>query len=273
MATIELDHRRINYQDHGTGLPVLFGHSYLWGAEMWRPQVDALAEQYRCIVPELWGHGGSDSPGGGDVYHLNHLTEDFVGFVNALGLDRFAIVGLSIGGMWGFRLALNLPDRIVGLVLAGTDLGSESKETRQRFLQMIEAVAAAGCVDLAMIQTLMPFFFSDMTLRKQPPFLDQFRSVLSEIPGEKLPGILALGRGIFQRDCVLDRMAEINCPACIVVGEQDRSRPLFEAERMAEGISRAQLHVLKGAGHICNLESSNRFTFILRSFLTGLGEA
>ena len=273
MAHIELNHRLLNYQDHGEGLPVLFGHSYLWEAEMWRPQVEALAEQYRCIVPELWGHGGSDSPCGGEFYSLNYLTEDCVEFVNALGLDRFAIVGLSIGGMWGFRLALKIPDRIVGLILAGTDVGSEPIETRQRFLQMIDAVAVAGCMDAAMIQAMMPFFFAEVTLRKQPPFLGKFRSALSAIPGEKLPGVLALGRGIFERDSLLDRMAEISCPTCIVVGEEDRSRPPYEAKRMAEGISGAQLHILKDAGHICNLEAPDRFTSILRSFLAGLGEA
>ena len=267
MAHIELNHRRLSYQDHGQGLPVLFGPSYLWEAEMWRPQVEALADPYRCIVPELWSHGDSDSPREGNVYSLNDLTEDFAEFVDALGLDRFAMVGLSVGGMWGFRLAIKIPDRIVGLMLAGTDVGSEGKETRQRFLQMIEAVAAAGCLDPAMIQALLPFFFADVTLEKQPPFLDAFCRSLSAIPGEKLPGVLALGRGIFQRDSLLDRMAEIRCPTCVVVGEQDRSRPPFEAERMAEGISGAQLHVLKDAGHICNLEAPDRFTSILRSFL------
>ena len=59
---IEIDGARMSYVDQGQGFPVLLGHSYLWSAEMWQPQIAALSEHFRVIVPELWGHGGSDAP-------------------------------------------------------------------------------------------------------------------------------------------------------------------------------------------------------------------
>ena len=52
----------LHYQDHGAGFPVLLGHSYLWDAAMWAPQIDALSRSYRVIVPDLWGHGASGAP-------------------------------------------------------------------------------------------------------------------------------------------------------------------------------------------------------------------
>ena len=58
---MEIAGRRMAYLDEGQGPVLLFGHSYLWDSAMWAPQVEALKGSYRCIVPELWGHGDSDS--------------------------------------------------------------------------------------------------------------------------------------------------------------------------------------------------------------------
>ena len=57
---MEIAGRRMAYLDEGQGPALLFGHSYLWDSAMWAPQIEALKEHYRCIVPELWGHGDSD---------------------------------------------------------------------------------------------------------------------------------------------------------------------------------------------------------------------
>ena len=67
---IEIDGARMSYIDQGQGFPVLLGHSYLWDAEMWQPQIDALSQHFRVIVPELWGHGRSDAP----PVSYTHLT-------------------------------------------------------------------------------------------------------------------------------------------------------------------------------------------------------
>lgn len=57
---MEIAGRRMAYLDEGQGPVLLFGHSYLWDSAMWAPQIEALKGSYRCIVPELWGHGDSD---------------------------------------------------------------------------------------------------------------------------------------------------------------------------------------------------------------------
>ena len=59
MPAVNIHGSTLHYQDHGTGFPLLLGHSYLWDAAMWAPQIDALSRQYRVIVPDLWGHGAS----------------------------------------------------------------------------------------------------------------------------------------------------------------------------------------------------------------------
>lgn len=59
MPTLEVNNRELHYLDEGEGPTLLFGHSYLWDSTMWRQQLAALRTSYRCLVPDLWGHGQS----------------------------------------------------------------------------------------------------------------------------------------------------------------------------------------------------------------------
>jgi pimeloyl-ACP methyl ester carboxylesterase len=119
MPRIAIHGQDLHYLDCGAGFPVLFGGSYLWNAVMWAPQVEGLSSRYRCIVPELWGHGKSGAipevP-----YSRSKLAGDMRGLVDALGLEQFAIVGLSVGGIWGIEMALACPARVRALVLMDT---------------------------------------------------------------------------------------------------------------------------------------------------------
>lgn len=258
----------IHYVDEGEGPAIVFGHSYLWTAEMWRPQVDALKDRYRCIVPELWSHGASGIlEADVDCYPIDELSFDMKSFVDALGLEQFSLVGLSIGGMWGGRLALELPERVQALVLADTDLGEESPQKRATFEGMINAVDQAGSLVQPIREAVKPFFFSDTTLATQPSLVNSFIESLAGIPASHIPGVCAVGRGFLSRPSVLGRLKNIKCPTLVVVGEQDRSRPLSEAEPMARLIPGARLEIIPAAGHIANLEQPKTFTRLLDTFL------
>ncbi|WP_448594709.1 alpha/beta fold hydrolase [Thermoflexus hugenholtzii] len=272
MPEVVIRGRRMFYEEHGRGFPVLFGHSYLWDARMWEPQVAVLSRAYRCIVPEIWAHGRSDPPPH-SPYSVDELAEDMWAFAQALGLSRFAVVGLSVGGMWGMRLALNHPEAVAALVLMDTDAGAEPEESRQRYFAMMAAVEQAGALPPPILEALVPFFFSPVTVQRDPELIARFKAALAAVPPERLPGILAIGRGIFSRTSVLERLGEIRAPTLVVVGADDVSRPPHEAERMARAIPGARLEVIPEAGHIVNLERPDVVTPLLESFLAqALGE-
>lgn len=60
MQSYVIEDRKLTYLDQGTGPVLVLGHSYLWDSKMWQPQIEALSQHYRCIVPELWAHGQAD---------------------------------------------------------------------------------------------------------------------------------------------------------------------------------------------------------------------
>ncbi len=264
---MQLGGKTLSYVDEGKGPVLLFGHSYLWTSGMWAAQVNALSDSYRCIVPELWGHGDSDPVGECESYHLDALTDDMASFVNALGVDKFSMIGLSVGGMWGARLAHRLGERVEKLVLMDTDLGAEPGESQAKFLGMIGMAAAAGAFPPPLVEAVLPFFFCDATLQKEPEFVDAYRQSLLQWRPEAMPGTLAVGRGVFTRENFLPQLSEIRCPSLVMAGEQDRSRPPAEAKVLADTLANSELKIIPDAGHIPSVEQPDLVSGILGEFL------
>ena len=104
MPTFSIDDKSLFYQDVGRGYPILFGHSYFWSSEMWRPQLDVLSKEFRCIAVDLWDHGKSGHLPA-SAYTIEKMAQDYIKLMDYLKIAEFAIVGLSVGGMWGVHVA------------------------------------------------------------------------------------------------------------------------------------------------------------------------
>jgi pimeloyl-ACP methyl ester carboxylesterase len=225
MPSITIDGKELYYEDRGAGFPLLFGHSYLWDVAMWEPQVASLSRRYRCIVPELWSHGHSDPPGE-ESYPLERLAADYWALVQALGIEEFAVVGLSVGGMWGTQMALDHPEAVRALAVMDSFVGAEPEENRARYFQMMGAVEQAGGFPGPILDAVVPLFFSPVTLGEKPQLVEGFRRRLSALSAEQIPGILSVGRGIFSRDSIFERLGEIDVPSLVMVGPDEVTRIL-----------------------------------------------
>ncbi len=269
MAFVEINGRRLHYLDEGQGPPVLFGHSFLWDREMWRPQIDALKPCFRCIVPDLWGHGESDNltaaPDG-----ITSIADDHWQLMQSLGIDEFSIVGLSIGGMWGLELALAYPAAVRRLVVMDSYLGAEPPETQRRYLGMLSSIRAGGCILDAIADAVVPLIFSPYTIAAGSPMVASFHRHLVEMPSERIPTIAAVGETIFTRPDRLDALAHLTQPVFVMVGADDASRPPPESREMANAIPRAELRIILRAGHVANLEAPDLVSRELHRFLSGI---
>lgn len=266
MPHITINDRSMHYLDVGNGQPILFGHSYLWDRRMWQPQVEALSEHYRCIVPELWGHGESDDVPEGEL-SIASLAANHYTLMQSLGLEQFSVVGLSVGGMWAARLAMDHPEAVKQLVLMDCFMGEEPELSRQTYFGMLSTVEKLGMIPPPMIESLLPLFLSPQTLQKQPWIAEQFSAGLEAISPEKMPSVVALGRAIFSRTDMLDELSALSMPVLVMCGEDDRPRPPHEAREMASRISGARLSIIGGAGHIPSVEQASSVTEHLKTFL------
>ncbi|MBS4685956.1 alpha/beta fold hydrolase [Aeromonas sobria] len=262
---MEIAGRRMAYLDEGQGPVLLFGHSYLWDSAMWAPQIEALKGSYRCIVPELWGHGDSDLlPEGGCT--LATLARDHLALLDALGVDEFVLVGLSIGGMWGVELARMAPARLKGLVLMDSFVGLEPQITCERYLGMLAMIEQHGTVPTPIIEQAAPIFFAN---QPDATLLADFKARLAAWPAEKIAAMVAVGRSFVTREDRIEWLEEITVPALVMTGCEDKARPVLEGYLMAEVLA-CRFKEIPAAGHISTLENPAFVNQALAEFLSAL---
>ena len=119
------------------GLPVLFVHSFAGDARHWRAQLKHVRLRRRAIAMELRGHGHSQAPASGD-YRVPALAEDIAAVADSLKLQRFVLVGHSMGGAAAAAYAGKHPERLAGLVLAGTP-GRAAPEQAKKIMGSLRA--------------------------------------------------------------------------------------------------------------------------------------
>lgn len=266
MPFATFDGQPLHYLDQGQGPVVLLGSSYLWDHAMWAPQIEALSLHYRVIVPDLWGHGQSGRLPEGTT-SLDDLARQALALMDHLSVDCFSLVGLSVGGMWGVRLALAAPKRLRALVLMDTFLGVEPEPTRQYYFSLFDKIDASGSIPEPLLDIVVPIFFRP-GIDPQSPLYQQFRAALAALPAERLrDSIVPLGRIIFSREDMLPHLCELDAKSTLVMcGDQDKPRPPSEALEMAELIGCPHV-LIPEAGHISNLENPEFVTRALLEFL------
>ncbi|RNC77036.1 alpha/beta fold hydrolase [Piscirickettsia salmonis] len=269
MATITINNKALYYQDQGQGFPLLFGHSYLWDHTMWSPQIKALSQNFRCITPDLWGHGQSDSLPK-NTKTLTDLADEMLALMDALHIDQFAVIGLSVGGMWASELALQAPERILALTLMDTFVGKEPELSYKQYFAMLAAIEQAQAIPIPLLDKIVPLFFSPKTFKTQPDLIENFQAHLQKLSPEKLQSIIPLGRMIFGREDRLNKLTNIQTPTLIITGEDDIPRPVSEGKLMAGKLANASFITIEDAGHISTLEQPQHVNDALFQFLQPL---
>ncbi|MBV7545453.1 alpha/beta fold hydrolase [Pseudomonas sp. PDM26] len=266
MPFVTIDGQALHYIDQGTGPAVLLAGSYLWDQAMWAPQIAALSQQYRVIALDLWGHGESGTLPVGTA-SLDDVARQALVLLDHLDIDRVTLVGLSVGGMWGARLALSAEQRINGLVLMDTYVGAEPEPTRQYYFSLLKQIEEAGFITPALLDIVVPIFFR-AGIDPQSALYRDFRASLAALPLDRLrESIVPMGRITFGRDDLLSRLGELDAVNTLVMcGDQDKPRPPSEAREMAELIG-CPCVLVPEAGHISSLENPEFVTQALLAFL------
>jgi 3-oxoadipate enol-lactonase / 4-carboxymuconolactone decarboxylase len=245
---------RIDGNDEKPAL--MFLHSLGCDHTQWDAQAADLAPHFRVLRYDLRGHGATGAPEGD--YTIEMLARDALALADALGVARFAVCGLSLGGMIAQWLAAKFPERVTHVVLANTSSHyPDPGPMEARRKKVLESGMAA--VEDAVMQR----FFTAESLAANPPAVAKTRRVLLGTNPAGYAGCCAAVRDMDQRSI----LAAIRAPAMIVVGDRDVSTPWEgHGEVLAAGIARARVEHLPTA-HLSNLERPRSFTAALARFL------
>lgn len=258
---------QLSYLDIGSGPALLFGHSYLWDSAMWAPQIANLCKSYRCIVPDLWGHGQSDAVPA-SCNSLLDISEHMLALMDALDIEQFTVIGLSVGAMWGAELVLSAPARVNALVMLDSFIGFEPEITRAKYFGMLDMIEAAGSIPAPLISAISPLFFADNAKANNPELVQRFEAYLAAQTPETIPSIVKLGRIIFGRRDTMEFAEQFTLPCLIMVGVEDKARSVLESYLMSDAIDGSQLVHIPNAGHISSLEQEEFVTEQLSLFLS-----
>lgn len=261
MAFIQVDGLSVHYRIDGPdeAPPLLLVHSLGTSLEMWAPQARALAGTFRVISYDLRGHGLSEATAGD--YSLALLAGDAVGLLDALGIDRAHVAGVSLGGMIAQTLGIEHGRRLRSLVLGDTASLIGPKSNWDNRAAAIRADGMASIVDAVLARWFTPAFID-----ASPEIARGFGAMLLRMPAE---AYISASFAVRDGDTT-PGLGRIACPTLVLVGDQDVSTPPAAAEALAAAIPGAQLKVIERAAHIPTVERPAEVTAAMRQFLTSL---
>jgi pimeloyl-ACP methyl ester carboxylesterase len=222
-GAVEVDGGQLFYRVGGIGPPLLMLHGMTGVAQEWDLYTDRLAEHYTLVVPDLLGHGRSRNYTG--VFELPHVTRTVLQLTESLGIERFAAIGYSIGGVTLLHMARAAPERMAGMVIVagGHRVSADRREE----------------------------------IRNSPPFEDLPSAArdwfLQYHPGGEVQTreLLAHRRALSDNyiDLSETELGEIEVPALLVWGEDDAAFPMPIPFELQQALPRADLWLIDGQGH------------------------
>ena len=248
MPYLDRDGIKVYYEERGRGPAILLSHGYSASARMWQGQLDTLSDSYRLIAWDMRGHDRSDSPENPALYSHEATVADMAAILDACGVDRAVIGGLSLGGYMSLAFHLAHPARTLALMLFDTGPGYKRDEPRQGWNRMVESTAVA---------------YETQGLGAAGTGAEV---VLAHHRSAK--GLaLAAREMLSQRDgAVIESLPAISVPTLVLVGADD-AQFLPSADYMAAKIPHAEKVVLAGAGHAANVDQPGAFNTAVRTFL------
>ncbi len=237
--------------------PVLcFVNSLGTDFRIWDQVAAHFAEDYCLLLYDKRGHGLSDL-GQGPVTIDRHV-DDLLALVDHFGIDRFGLIGLSIGGQIAQRLAVRAPDRLAALVLCDTAVKLGDAETWNGRIAAVEAGGMEAVGDATMERWFTAVYRAeeDMPLRI-------WRNMLTR---QSAKGYIASCLAVRDADLTSDA-PQIDVPTLVVVGDDDKASPPDLVRATAEMIPGARFAVIEGAGHLPCIERPDELAALIGDLL------
>lgn len=248
MPKIKSGDIEISYQTYGDGDPLLLIMGFGAPGAAWLP-VLPLLPGFKCIYFDNRGTGDSDKPAGS--YTISQMADDASNLLEALGIAKAKVLGVSMGGMIAQELTLRHPDQVERVVLGCTTPGGPTAlrapdtET-DKLIESLDLVAS-GNYDAA-IEMVMPLLFPQDFIAAHPELRQFMMGGLKMGPPPPRAILESTRAGALEFDAY-DRLSQITCPVLIVHGDKDLLVPEANANLLKQRIPHAELMMIPNAGH------------------------
>lgn len=260
---VEVDGAQIYYETAGSGLPLVMIHAGVSDNRQWNNEFAFFAQNYHVIRYDMRGYGRSN-PVEGEYSHMG----DLAAVLEALEIhDPVILMGCSMGGGLAMDFALKYPENVTALIMVGSGPSGLELDvpTPTKFAEAEKAYEAGDLDLLAEIETQIWFDGSDRSAEQVNPEMRRLayemnRTALSHEArglGKRLPNT---------QTPAFDRLADLNIPVLIIIGEHDTPYILAAVDYMMEKLPSARKVVIEDAAHLPNMDHPQEFQKIVESF-------
>jgi pimeloyl-ACP methyl ester carboxylesterase len=251
----------MTYDETGNGVPLLLVHGWPHNRTLWAGQLSGLPTQARCIAPDLRGFGGTTVQG---PYTIEQYADDLVALLDARGIDRAVVGGLSMGGYVALAMLRRHRPRLRGLILTSTRATADTPEAREKRTRLIELVEREGVEALAGRQ--LKAMMGTTTFDTRPEVREALRQLMAAAPAA---GVIGGLRAMAARADASDLLPTIDVPTLVIAGAEDTFTVPDELRAMAGRIPGSRFELLAGCGHVCAYERPGAYNHVVGEFLSG----
>jgi pimeloyl-ACP methyl ester carboxylesterase len=261
--SVEIDGHTIAFERRGQGPPLVLVHGAVADTRYWRRELDELSDEFTVVAWDAPGCGRSFDPP--EDYGLDGYADCLAAFIEALGLERPHLLGLSFGS--GLALELFRRHRALprSLVLTSAyagwlgSLGREVAEERRRW--------GLSAADMPREEYVRDFNETLFVSSVPADIVDEMTEIVKELHPA---GLRAMSNAFADAD-LRDVLPEIDVPTLLIYGDLDQRSPVPVGEDLHARIPGSRLVVIPGVGHALNMEAPERFEDEVRSFLHAVG--
>jgi len=258
---------RLHYEETGSGTPIVFVHEFAGDHRSWEPQVRHFSRRYRCIAYSARGYPPSDVPEDAERYSQARARDDIRCVLDALGIQRAHVVGLSMGAFATLHFGITYGYRALSLTIAGGGYGAHPAQYA-KFQEDARANAAAIRRD-GMERFAATYGHGPTRVQFQYKDPRGFAEHIRQLAGHSATGSANTMLGYqARRPSLYDltaEMARIDVPTLILAGDEEE--PCLEVcLLMKRAIRTAGLAILPKSGHGINLEEPALFNQLVGDF-------
>ncbi len=265
---VSIDGVRLHYKDQGHGPAILLIHGSMGDTIDWDGWVAVLSPRYRVIRLDLPGFGLSGEIANGN-YSIDRTLSLIDGLMDHLGLETFAIAGVSYGGPVAFRYAATRTERVSALIImnsAGVEMGKQIVDQKTGKPQFYASISSQAPISRAFMEAAMARSFADPS--KVPPGMLQRKLDMMNVIGRGVEGDIMVKQ--YVRGDPERVLSHVRAPTLVLWGGAERSLSLSTADRFVEALTHAkkvEKVIEPGGDHFMHVEHARSTARIARDFL------
>ena len=256
--TITFKNHKISFKDEGQGKAIVLLHGFMESLQIWDDFTDVLSKSFRVVRVDLPGHG--ETPVMDEVHSMALMAETVKTVLDALEIDKYVMIGHSMGGYVTLEFAKQFPDLLAGFCLFHSHAAADNaaaKENRRRTINIVKLNRAG------FIQQFIPELFAKTNVEK---FAGEIKNLQNQSANTSAEGIIAALRGMKERSGSLGLLINTKLPVLFIAGKHDARIPIQNIMAQAILPSHTEVLILGGVGHMGFIEAKKETLGMIERF-------